>query len=43
MPPPLKKPMKKDQELIAITETYDRILWSCNHTTQAEVERNDIA
>jgi hypothetical protein len=24
--------MKKDQELIVITKTYDLILWSCNHT-----------
>ncbi len=23
--------MKKDQELIVITRTYDLILWSCNH------------
>jgi 23S rRNA-intervening sequence protein len=26
--------MKKDQELIVITKTYDLILWSCNHTSQ---------
>src|ERR1039457_7114529 len=26
--------MKKDQELIVITKAYDRILWSCNHTSQ---------
>ena len=25
---------KKDQELIAITKTYDLILWSCNHTSK---------
>jgi hypothetical protein len=24
--------MKKDQELIVITKTYDLRLWSCNHT-----------
>src|SRR5437660_9413205 len=24
--------MKKDEELIVITKTYDLILWSCNHT-----------
>jgi hypothetical protein len=24
--------MKKEQELIVITKTYDLILWSCNHT-----------
>ncbi len=24
--------MKKDQELIVITKTYDLILWSCNHS-----------
>jgi len=24
--------MRKDQELIVITKTYDLILWSCNHT-----------
>src|SRR5262249_2739044 len=32
---PLKKSMKKDQELIVITKTYDLVLWSCNHTTRA--------
>ena len=26
--------MKKDQELIVITKTYDQILWSCNHTSK---------
>jgi len=26
--------MKKDQELIVITKTYDLILWSCNHTSK---------
>ena len=26
--------MKKDQELIVITKTYDPILWSCNHTSR---------
>ena len=31
---PLKKSMKKDQELIVITKTYDLILWSCNHTSK---------
>ena len=31
---PLKKSMKKDQELIVITKTYDLILWSCNHTSR---------
>ena len=30
----LKKSMKKDQELIVITKTYDLILWSCNHTSR---------
>ena len=30
----LKKSMKKDQELIVITKTYDLILWSCNHTSK---------
>jgi hypothetical protein len=25
--------MKKDQELIAITKTYDLILWCCNHAS----------
>ena len=25
--------MKKEQELILITKTYDLILWSCNHTS----------
>src|SRR5205814_1755173 len=29
-----KKSMKKDQELIVITKTYDLILWSCNHTSK---------
>jgi 23S rRNA-intervening sequence protein len=28
----LKISIKKDQELIVITKTYDLILWSCNHT-----------
>ena len=27
--------MKKDQELIVITKTYDLILWSCNHTSNS--------
>ena len=27
--------MKKDQELIVITKTYDLILWSCNHTSSS--------
>jgi hypothetical protein len=26
--------MKKDQELIVITKTYDLVLWSCNHTSR---------
>ena len=26
--------MKRDQELIVITKTYDLILWSCNHTSK---------
>jgi len=26
--------MKKDQELIVITKTYDLILWSCHHTSR---------
>jgi hypothetical protein len=26
--------MKKDQELIVITKTYDLILWSCNFTSK---------
>ena len=26
--------MKKDQELIVITKTYDLILWSCNHASK---------
>ena len=26
--------MRKDQELIVITKTYDLILWSCNHTSK---------
>jgi len=26
--------MKKDQELIVTTKTYDLILWSCNHTSK---------
>ena len=30
----LKKSMKKEQELIVITKTYDLILWSCNHTSR---------
>ena len=24
--------MKKHEELVVITKTYDLILWSCNHT-----------
>ena len=27
-----KPPMKKAEELVVITKTYDLILWSCNHT-----------
>ncbi len=27
--------MKKGQELIVITKTYDLILWSCNHTSRS--------
>jgi hypothetical protein len=48
---PLKKSIKKDQELIVITKTYDLILWSCNHTGKfprnhrfvlgERIERND--
>ena len=30
----LQKSMKKDQELIVITKTYDLILWPCNHTSR---------
>jgi hypothetical protein len=26
--------MKKAEELMVITKTYDLILWSCNHTSQ---------
>jgi hypothetical protein len=26
--------MKKDQELVVITKTYDLILWSCHHTSK---------
>ena len=26
--------MRKDQELIVITKTYDLILWSCGHTSK---------
>src|SRR5262249_24734809 len=26
--------MKRDQELIVITKTYELILWSCNHTSK---------
>jgi hypothetical protein len=26
--------MKKDQELTVITQSYDLILWSCNHTSK---------
>jgi len=26
--------MKKDQELIVITKSFDLILWSCNHTSR---------
>ena len=26
--------MKREQELIVITKTYDLILWSCNHTSK---------
>ena len=25
--------MKKHEELVVITKTYDLILWSCNHTS----------
>ena len=37
-----KKSMKKDQELIVITKTYDLILWSCNHrfVLGERIERN---
>src|SRR5947209_2406657 len=31
---PLKQSMKKDQEMIVITKTYDLILWSCHHTSK---------
>jgi hypothetical protein len=30
----LEKVEKKDQEFIEIIKAYDRILWSCNHTSQ---------
>jgi hypothetical protein len=30
----LKKSLKKDQELIVITKTYDLIHWSCKHTSK---------
>ena len=30
----MQKSMKKDQELIVITETYNLILCSCNHTSK---------
>jgi hypothetical protein len=26
--------MKKQEELVIITKTYDLILWSCNHTSR---------
>ncbi len=26
--------MKKTEELVIITKTYDLILWSCNHTSR---------
>jgi hypothetical protein len=26
--------MKKSEELVVITKTYDLILWSCNHTSR---------
>src|SRR5438105_4716414 len=26
--------MKKDEEMIVITRTYDLILWSCHHTSR---------
>ena len=26
--------MKKTEELVVITKTYDLILWSCNHTSR---------
>ena len=26
--------MKKTEELVVITNTYDLILWSCNHTSR---------
>ena len=26
--------MKKDEEMIVITRTYDLILWSCHHTSK---------
>ena len=30
----LERAVKKDQELIVITKTYDLILWSCQHTSR---------
>ena len=29
--------MKKTDELVVITKTYDLILWSCNHTSRFPV------
>jgi hypothetical protein len=26
--------MKRDDDLVLITKTYDLILWSCNHTSR---------
>jgi hypothetical protein len=26
--------MKKNEELMVITKTYDLVLWSCNHTSK---------
>jgi hypothetical protein len=30
----LKKSIKKAEDLVVITKTYDLILWSCNHTSK---------
>ena len=27
--------MKKTEQLVVITKTYDLILWSCNHTSRS--------
>jgi hypothetical protein len=29
--------MKKTEELVVITKTYDLILWSCHHTSRFPV------